>query len=136
MKINKDDLKWVLLVIVTICLITWTTLNNSRNRKNVRENFDVARGKVVDFYKVGVHETKYVTYEYIVGEKTLRREINLSDDILDSFEENNPSTYEDYCFWVIYDPENPKNSLINLESTSSCDSSILPFDEKALKWFR
>ncbi len=127
--INKQDVKWVVLSVLMIFLIIWTTRTAIINRKEIRKDYKIAQGKIINYWEFGVDETHYIEYEYVVEGKKYKRKINLSNEILDTFEENNPRSYEKYCFWVIYSPKNPQKSLINLESTCYCDSSFIPFSD-------
>lgn len=112
MKVTRNyiDVFFALVFIITL-IIVFTVRKNTREM--ILYDYEVSMGKIVNYMIYGIDRNHRLTFEYIVDGVKYSRKI--------SPKRHFSSCYKDirYCsdklFWIIYSPDNPKKSLINLK---------------------
>lgn len=89
-----------------------TTINRNKNSEKIKDNYKITQGRIVKYYPRGTEVQRRIVYSYFCENKEYSRRINVDYkfEICQDFEK-----CQDKRYWVIFSPDNPKNSLINLE---------------------
>jgi hypothetical protein len=111
--INNRKVHELVLLIILLIVIVLTSLYKKRNKEQLKSDYKVSVGSIVKFYPRGSDVPRRINYCYIAMDSTYYyRTIDVSYkfEICLNFE-----NCRDKRYWVIYSPDNPENSLINLE---------------------
>ncbi len=89
-----------------------TTINKNKNAEGIKNNYKITQGRITKYYPRGTEVQRRIIYFYFVADKEYNRRINVNSkfEICKDFDK-----CKDRRYWVIYSPDNPKNSLINLD---------------------
>lgn len=108
---NRKKAEKVLMLVVLIGLATYYLVQHKARNEIVR-NHEETVGVIVDYYEI-FPATHYLTYEYSVGNKKFKKQINPDVEF-----KGCPDTKD--CigrkFPVYYDPTKPENSIILLHN--------------------
>ena len=104
----------VVFIVVFMILFGAHWVNNLKKKKEVLQNNKITIGWLIEYDDGGSDfSAKSIKYSYNVLRDTFTREVNVTVkfEICQDFEK-----CRDKRYWVIYSPDNPENSLINLET--------------------
>lgn len=109
---NNNKYKEGILIVITITIILIFSLRDKRKDDEIKRHYIKAIGKIEKYYSKSVDLPRKITYTFKVKSTKYSRDIivNYKFDICENF-----NNCKDKRYWVIYSPENPENSLINLE---------------------
>jgi hypothetical protein len=111
---RKESFRKNVIYFLIVGIIFFTTvLYKSTTKNEILNDFDITKGKIVDFFIVGVENYRYIQYEFVVNNNKYRRKISINTKKYDLCTDNIENC-SDKIFWVIYSPENPKKNMINL----------------------
>jgi hypothetical protein len=124
MKMNRRTIEIIItLGFILFAITVW--MQRSKSKQDVLKDYEITKGEIVDYYIVSIAKTRYLEYKYNVDDKEYFRKINPS--IYFDKCENNIEFCEEKLFWVIYNPNTPDKSLINLKNEiQGLDSPIFP----------
>lgn len=105
----------VIYVGLLVCLffIVRHQIINSKHKGYVKSHYSITTGRIVKYKSVGIYESIYLTYLYQIDNRIYYREINTDVDFPICINIDNEECKRK-LFWVIYSPEHPQKSLINL----------------------
>lgn len=100
----------ITLILLIIACAVW--IYRDKTKQDILQHYDITKGQIVDYYIISVDITHYLEYKYNVDDIEYLRKINPVTHFDQC--ENNLNLCEDKLFWVIYDPDAPEKSLIDL----------------------
>ncbi|RPH27707.1 MAG: hypothetical protein EHM93_19150 [Bacteroidales bacterium] len=110
-KLKRNE--WIAFFLIMLIFSGGYWLYNYNDKKIVLRNYKTSRGKIINYYRIGVEGVAYLEYEYFVPNKKYRREICPISNKYD-FCDRNIERCKNKEFWVIYSRKYPSKSLINL----------------------
>ena len=110
--IKKNSLQF-LIYLAIFSFAAYKIIENIADKNEVRNNYQVTVGEIVEYKVFGVGPNRYLTYEYIVNGKKYKREINGPNRIFDECADG-IAFCSDKSFLVVYSRINPSKSMINL----------------------
>lgn len=105
-------------VIIGIALLVYyayKTYHREKGRKEVKNNYDLTIGRLIDYSSVGAMESFYMEYSHKVGYRTYERRTSAPYNRFPGCE-HDFSRCSDKEFWVAYEKGDPSNSLINVDN--------------------
>jgi hypothetical protein len=111
MKLTKVNPIWYFTLICVVAYSVWYYVK-LQNRELVLEGYDLAKGRMDEYWVVGTIKSRYLAYSYIVNKKKYQSETAAASRFKGC--EHDFSLCSDKRFWVAYEKGNPSNSLINL----------------------
>lgn len=105
---KKTYYSYALVIIIIIGFYVY----NYHEKNYIAKDFGITGGKIIDYTIIGDFNTKYLKYEYFVGNKLFYREFDVSIGIDSCY--NNLKKCQDYRLMVVYSNEDNSKSLINL----------------------
>jgi hypothetical protein len=133
--VNNSDEKvkdkrniWVFYIFIclTISGLFYIYAERANTKERILNDHETAIGHFVEMSVIGDHMTFYATYEIVIDNIKYQRDVSVG-----RMPECYP-VFSDECkkmkFWVIYLPEDPNKSLIDLHELS--DTSYSKFPEK------
>jgi len=97
------------LVILLILILLNKKAKESKNE--IKNNYNVTVGYFLSYYELADSGTPIVEYYYFVNNKKYKGSVYTTTKYKDC---KNSIRCEGKRFWVIYSPENPKKSLVDL----------------------
>lgn len=92
-------------------------------KKDILKNHGITKGYFISYDKIGGTGNPYITYSYIVNNVEYRNQV----PGLTKYEYCYKNNCTDKIFWVLYSPENPENSLIDLtKEIQDITQSVFP----------
>ena len=115
---KREQKELLILSIIGLILLSTIgigTYNAIINRKEIKNNYDITEGRIIDYFEVGVEENESVIYEYEANGIKYQRETS-SPRKFKNCKEGSTFFYlcKEYRFWVIYKKDEHSRSLINL----------------------
>ena len=115
----------VFVVFMSIAFYVWVIRDN--DKKEILKYHEFTTGQITDYYIIGIHNTRYLTYKYAVNNKEYIRKINIQKNF--DYCENEIEKCTNKLFWVIYCPDKPEKSLIDLSNDIyGIDNPKIPFN--------
>lgn len=102
----------IVFIVILLFLMLLTTISKNKNNAAIKDNYDVTQGKITSFYPRGTEVKNRIEYSYKVNNKEFYRYINVGYKLEIC---RDLKKCQNKRYWVIYSPDNPANSLINLE---------------------
>lgn len=109
----KNNFVSALIVLSVFLIIAYKTFEKTMDRIEVRKEYNVTTGKIIDYNVLQDGPSIHLTYEYTVNGRTFTRLINGPKKHFNECEDNIEHC-SDKRFLVIYSKNYPNKSLINL----------------------
>jgi len=114
----------IALAIILFCTVIIKWSGDYFDKAQIKMNYSISKGKIVNYYKIGDIGTPYLKYEYKVDENYYLRSVipkRRKDSCYTDF-----SLCKDRYYWVIYSRSHPYKSLINLDFSTTKDDTCFP----------
>ena len=101
-------------ILLAVLIIFFTAIHVKRivQANSIKKNYKVTKGKLLNFYNVGIENNTYARYFYIVGGKRFERKLNTGAELPMCCKKPTQKCC-DNKYWVIYSLDNPEKSLID-----------------------
>lgn len=115
------------------CVALFKIISNSIDTIDVKNDYLITTGKIVEYKVFGVGPNRYLTYSYQVNGRNYTRKINGPNRTYDECAEN-LSLCSEKKFVVIYSKQKPSKSLIDVtREISSTQEIAKPLDLKSFQ---
>ncbi len=109
-KLNK-----ILAFLFIVLILIGFYLNDLRIKNNIVKDYYFTRGKILDYFIIGVESSRTLKYEYYLKDKKYIRKMTPTTSKYDYCDDNFEKC-KGKEFWVICSKKNPSKSLIDLST--------------------
>ena len=110
-KITRNELYFIIFFFLILFIALFNHFKTKEEKSDILDNYKSTKGYFIDYDKVGDTGTPYITYSYKVDNKVYKRQVYGTRKLEYCYKKD----CSEKMFWVIYSPQNPKKSLINLQ---------------------